>query len=77
MVKSQDWLGRSEKNVAALEDQLREVWNLGRNVVLQWSQLDDSIQILAVPQYLIASHDIHSDDEHQEFVRRLLTGDQY
>lgn len=49
--KNQDWLGRSEKNVAALEDQLRDVWNLGRNVVLLWSQLDDSIQILAVPQY--------------------------
>jgi len=73
--KSQDWLGLSEKNVAALEAQLRDVWNLGRNVVLQWSQHEDSIQILAVPQYLIASHDTHSDEEHQEFVRHLLTGD--
>jgi hypothetical protein len=70
--KNQDWLGRSQKDVAVLEERLRDVWNLGRNVILQWSQLPDSIQILAVPQFVFAGNEANAADDHEEFIRNIL-----
>jgi hypothetical protein len=75
--KDKDWLGRNQKDVLALEAKLRDVWNLGRNVVLQWSQLEKGIQVLVVPQYVIAGHieteESLDKDKQQEFVERLLS----
>jgi class 3 adenylate cyclase len=72
-VKKQDWLGRNAKDVVALEERLGDFWNLGRNVILQWAQLPDSIQVLVIPQFLLAGES-SNDESHQTFVRGLLAG---
>lgn len=66
---SKDLFGRNLKELSLLEDQLREVWNLGRNVVLEWSILNDSIQLLAVPQYFLATSEVVQQDVIRDILR--------
>jgi len=40
--------------IAVLEDAFRDMWNLGRNLVLVWSKSGSGIDVLAVPHYVIA-----------------------
>ncbi len=75
--QKKDWLGRSEKDAVTLEEKLRDLWNLGRNVVLLWAELSDSIQLLVVPQYVIAELTDNSptQSERNEILKGLLASD--
>lgn len=77
--QSKDWLGRSEKDAVALEEKLRDLWNLGRNVILLWAELSDSIQLLAVPQYVVAklADDSPSESEGREISKGLLSSNKH
>lgn len=46
-----------------LEDALRDVWNLGRNTVMNWARVEGGMQVLAVPYYVIAGYLGTSGDE--------------
>lgn len=54
-ISNRDWLGRNEKDLQVFEAALRNLWNLGRNIVLQWAAGADGIRLLVIPQYVIAS----------------------
>jgi hypothetical protein len=59
--------------VLLIEEALRDIWNLGRNLVLVWAQNSGSggIDVLAVPHYAIALP-VEGDDA--TYVQRLLAG---
>ena len=40
--------------LAFVEEALRDLWNLGRNLILAWSEIDSGIAVLVVPHYVIA-----------------------
>lgn len=67
-IASRNWLGRHEKELQAMELVLREVWNLGRNVVLQWSMAEGQIEVLAIPLYVLAT----DQENQQEAIKQIL-----
>ncbi|MCD6074297.1 MAG: hypothetical protein K0Q70_1180 [Rhodospirillales bacterium] len=60
-----------------IEDALRDLWNLGRNLVLVWCEPRDKtksgIEVLVVPHYAIAAAQ-ESSDEVAKTIERLLGG---
>jgi hypothetical protein len=73
-IRDRDWLGTNQKDLQVFEEKLQGVWNLGRNIVLQWSVKGSCIQLLAVPQYILASY---TDEtcvaiKQQNFIKSLL-----
>jgi hypothetical protein len=61
-----------------IEDALRDLWNLGRNLVLAWCEPRDKtqsgIEVLVVPHYAIAAAQEESSDEVARTIERLLGG---
>ncbi len=72
-----------QEKVEILEEALRDLWNLGRNLVLQWCPVDRGIQVLVVPHYVLAGNidvdrTIDDDDDADEarniFIETILSG---
>lgn len=55
----------------AVEEALRDLWNLGRNLVLLWSEAKDGVEVLTVPHYALA---LTAHDSSHEFVQAILAG---
>ncbi len=47
--------GTTDPLLDKLEAGLRDVWQLGRNIILSWCPVDDGIELLVVPHYLTAT----------------------
>ena len=63
-------------DLGPVEDTLRDLWNLGRNLILAWCETDVGIDVLVVPHYAIASaHD--GDGDRAGMVQRLLSGSKH
>ena len=58
-------------DLLAVEEVLRDLWNLGRNLVLLWSETDGGIEVLTVPHYALA---LTAHDSSHEFVQAILAG---
>lgn len=43
----------SRQYLKFIDDELNRLWRLGRNAVVAWSTVDDGLDVLAVPQYLL------------------------
>ena len=73
-ISNRDWLGRKEKDLQGVEEALRNVWNLGRNIVLQWARGKENIRLLVIPQYVIAStsHESCRRDSHANIIKSIL-----
>jgi hypothetical protein len=73
-ISNRDWLGRNEKDLHSVEEALRNVWNLGRNIVLQWASGRHCIRLLVIPQYVIAStgHNESRGDSQADIIKNIL-----
>ena len=62
--------------LAFVEEALRDLWNLGRNLILAWSQIESGIAVLVVPHYAIALPS-ESNSALAGSVEQLLAGDKH
>ena len=75
--QSAEPVGSRAHHLTIIEDALRDLWNLGRNLVLVWCEPRDKtksgIEVLVVPHYAIAAAQ-ESSDEAATTIERLLGG---
>ena len=74
--------GDEHQHIAEVEERLRNLWNLGRNLVLAWCPVGRAIDILILPNYVIAgigedtrenaSGDRPADGDHG-FIQRIFS----
>ena len=46
-----------------LENELQKLWDLGRNLILVWTPLEKSIEVLVIPHYTISEHAQRASEE--------------
>jgi len=63
--KEQEW-------VDSLENELNELWGLGRNLVLVWAATGDGMEVLVIPHYTISEQAQRAKQEAKESGGELL-----
>ena len=68
------------RHLGELEEELKDLWNLGRNIVLMWCPGERGIDALFIPHYAIADfaattvHDRGNDVPGRDFIGEILAG---
>jgi len=74
-IKSRDYYAPDNDELLYLDEQIRDIWSLGRNVVLRWAHCPGGIMVLAVPHYALAGDRKtgESSQEVREIYNELLS----